>query len=68
MSKSPRDDLDLQPTRKFLYDADRPQRIPGPFCLFGDGSVQFIKNSINGSTWIQVGSINGGEVISSDHY
>ncbi len=37
-------------------------------CLFGDGSVHFIKSSINGPTWIQLGSINGGEVVSSDQY
>jgi prepilin-type N-terminal cleavage/methylation domain-containing protein/prepilin-type processing-associated H-X9-DG protein len=36
--------------------------------LFADGSVRFIKNSVNGFTWRALGSIAGGEVISSDAY
>ena len=36
-------------------------------CL-ADGSVRFIKTSINLSTWRAVGTRNGGEVISSDAY
>ena len=40
----------------------------GVECLFGDGSDHLIKHSINRPTWIQFGSINGGEIISSEHY
>ncbi len=36
--------------------------------LFGDGSVKFIKNSINLQTWRALGTRNYGEVISSDSY
>jgi prepilin-type N-terminal cleavage/methylation domain-containing protein/prepilin-type processing-associated H-X9-DG protein len=36
--------------------------------LFGDGSVRFIKNSINWTTWRALGSIASGEVVSSDAY
>jgi hypothetical protein len=36
--------------------------------LFGDGSVHFMKNSISAMTWVQLGSIKGGEVISADQY
>jgi prepilin-type N-terminal cleavage/methylation domain-containing protein/prepilin-type processing-associated H-X9-DG protein len=36
--------------------------------LFGDGSVRFVKNSVAGITWRALGSIAGGEVISSDAY
>ncbi len=36
--------------------------------LFIDGSVHFIKNSISYQTWLALGSIAGGEVISSDQY
>ena len=36
--------------------------------LFGDGSVRFIKNSINQSTWWALGTRAAGEVISSDSY
>jgi prepilin-type N-terminal cleavage/methylation domain-containing protein len=50
------------------YAATRSRHPGGVECLFGDGSVHFVKNSINGPTWIQLGSINGGEVISSDQY
>ena len=35
---------------------------------FCDGSVRFIKNSINPTTWLALGSIAGGEIVSSDAY
>jgi len=35
---------------------------------FADGSVRFIKDSINPSTWFAVNTIGNGEVISSDSY
>jgi prepilin-type processing-associated H-X9-DG protein len=36
--------------------------------LFADGSVKFVKSSISMMTWMQLGTIAGGEVISSDAY
>jgi prepilin-type N-terminal cleavage/methylation domain-containing protein/prepilin-type processing-associated H-X9-DG protein len=36
--------------------------------LFADGSVHFLKSSIDGSTWRSLGTIAGGEVISGDAY
>jgi prepilin-type N-terminal cleavage/methylation domain-containing protein/prepilin-type processing-associated H-X9-DG protein len=36
--------------------------------LFGDGSVKFLKNSINQVTYCGLGSRAGGEVVSSDAY
>ena len=36
--------------------------------LFGDGSVHFIKDSTDGQTWRALGSVSGGEIISSDQY
>jgi prepilin-type processing-associated H-X9-DG protein len=36
--------------------------------LMGDGSVKFMKNSINLITYCALGSRAGGEVISSDAY
>jgi prepilin-type N-terminal cleavage/methylation domain-containing protein/prepilin-type processing-associated H-X9-DG protein len=36
--------------------------------LFGDGSVKFIKDSINPQTWMALGTRANGEVISSDSY
>ena len=35
---------------------------------FGDGSVRFVKDSINGITWRSLGPGGGGEVISADSY
>jgi prepilin-type processing-associated H-X9-DG protein len=36
--------------------------------LMGDGSVRWIKSSIDGATWRGLGTISGGEVISADAY
>ncbi len=36
--------------------------------LFADGHVQFIKDSVNQLTWWRLGTISGGEVLSSDSY
>jgi hypothetical protein len=36
--------------------------------LYGDGSVRFVKNTIDPSIWIGINSINGGEVIGADSY
>ena len=36
--------------------------------LFADGSVRFVKSSVQQMTWMALGSMNGGEVISSDSY
>ncbi|MDR3634429.1 MAG: DUF1559 domain-containing protein [Isosphaeraceae bacterium] len=52
----------------YAFAGARSRHSGGTNVLLGDGSVRFIKNSINGATWIALGSINGGEVISSDSY
>ena len=39
----------------------------GVNALFADGSVHFVKNTVNPVTWYGLGTIAGGEVISSDH-
>jgi prepilin-type N-terminal cleavage/methylation domain-containing protein/prepilin-type processing-associated H-X9-DG protein len=36
--------------------------------LFADGSVRFVKNTVNPVTWRGLGTIAGGEVISADAY
>ena len=36
--------------------------------LLADGSVRFVKSTINGMTWRALGTVAGGEVISSDSY
>lgn len=40
----------------------------GVNALFGDGSVRFIKSSVDGNTWRSLGTVQGGEIISSDQY
>ena len=40
----------------------------GANMAFADGSVRFLKNSINLQTFCALGSRNGGEVVSSDSY
>jgi prepilin-type N-terminal cleavage/methylation domain-containing protein/prepilin-type processing-associated H-X9-DG protein len=36
--------------------------------LFADGSVRFVKSSVSMVTWMQVGTIAGGEAVSADSY
>ena len=36
--------------------------------LFADGSVRFVKSSVNQLTWMALGSTNDGEVITADSY
>ncbi len=40
----------------------------GVNALFGDGSVRFIKDSIDGRAWRAIGTIAGGEVVGADQY
>jgi prepilin-type N-terminal cleavage/methylation domain-containing protein/prepilin-type processing-associated H-X9-DG protein len=40
----------------------------GVNCLLADGSVRFLKDSVNGTTWRALGTIAGSEVISADSY
>jgi len=44
------------------------QHPGGVNCLFMDGSVKFIKSTINLNTWLALGSVDGGETISADAY
>jgi prepilin-type N-terminal cleavage/methylation domain-containing protein/prepilin-type processing-associated H-X9-DG protein len=52
----------------FAFAGSRSRHPGGVNTLFGDGSVHFMKNSINPVTWVGLGSISGSEVISSDSY
>jgi prepilin-type N-terminal cleavage/methylation domain-containing protein/prepilin-type processing-associated H-X9-DG protein len=51
-----------------LFDNANSQHPGGVNTLFGDGSVKFIKETINSQTWWALGTRGGGEVISSDSY
>jgi prepilin-type N-terminal cleavage/methylation domain-containing protein/prepilin-type processing-associated H-X9-DG protein len=55
-------------TFAYAYAGARSRHAGGVNTLFGDGSVHFVKNSINAATWIALGSISSGEVIGADSY
>ena len=40
----------------------------GVNAVFGDGSVRFVKNTVDPTVWRNLGTIAGGEVISADQY
>ena len=63
---SSRDEDDGGPT--YASITSRSYHPGGVNALFGDGSVHFLKNSINWTTYRALGSIGGGEVLSSDSY
>ena len=55
-------------TFAFAFAGARSHHPGGVTVLLGDGSVRFIKDSINVAIWIALGSIQSGEVISADSY
>ena len=52
----------------FAAITSRSYHPGGVNVLLGDGSVRFVKSAVNGMIWRALGTINGGEVISSDAY
>jgi len=52
----------------FAAITSRSYHPGGVDVLFGDGSSRFIKSSIDGMTWRALGTIAGGEVVSSGAY
>jgi prepilin-type N-terminal cleavage/methylation domain-containing protein/prepilin-type processing-associated H-X9-DG protein len=73
-ASTPAQDLDLNGQREAIggptYAAitSRSYHPGGVNALFGDGSVRFLKNSVDGNAWRALGSMAGGEVLSSDAY
>jgi prepilin-type N-terminal cleavage/methylation domain-containing protein/prepilin-type processing-associated H-X9-DG protein len=65
-------DLDINGQREkqggptFAAITARSYHPGGVNVLLGDGSVRFIKTTINGATWRALGTVAGGEVVSSD--
>ncbi len=51
-----------------VFNAARSRHSGGVNILFGDGSVKFVKDSVNPITWQALGSTAGGEVVGSDSY
>ena len=74
IGKSGEGDLDLSSAPFFLGGPTfaainaRSFHAGGVNALFADGSVRFIKSTVNGSVWRALGTIQGGEVISADAY
>lgn len=50
------------------YAGARSKHPGGVNALYGDGSVRYVKNTINGPIWVSINSINSGEVVSADSY
>ena len=50
------------------YAGAKSRHAGGINALFGDGSVRFVKNSVNANVWVGLNSIRGQEPISSDAY
>jgi len=46
----------------------RSRHSGGVNVLMGDGSVRFVKDSINAQTWIAINSIQSGEVVGADAF
>jgi prepilin-type N-terminal cleavage/methylation domain-containing protein/prepilin-type processing-associated H-X9-DG protein len=55
-------------TFAYSFAGARSKHPGGVNTLLGDGSVRFVKNTIAGATWIALGSISSGEVVSADQY
>jgi len=63
------DDIGGRPWAGALSLVSASSRHPGGVnTAFADGSVKFIKSTINNQVWVGLGTRNGGEVISSDAY
>jgi prepilin-type N-terminal cleavage/methylation domain-containing protein/prepilin-type processing-associated H-X9-DG protein len=68
------DDLDLVGTPEisggptFAAVTSRSYHPGGVNALFGDGSVRYIKQTIDGNTWRALGSVSGSEIINADQY
>ncbi|WP_152053470.1 DUF1559 domain-containing protein [Tautonia marina] len=50
------------------FNAARSRHPGGVNVLLGDGSVRFVKNTVDVMTWRAIGSPAGGEVISADNF
>ncbi|WP_406698608.1 DUF1559 domain-containing protein [Singulisphaera sp. Ch08] len=50
------------------FAGSRSRHAGGVNVLLGDGSVRFVKNSVNQAVWQGLNTINSGEIISSDAF
>jgi prepilin-type N-terminal cleavage/methylation domain-containing protein/prepilin-type processing-associated H-X9-DG protein len=67
-------DVDINSERErfggptFAAITSRSYHPGGVNTLFGDGSVKFIKSTVDGIVWRGLGTVAGGEVVGSDQY
>ena len=67
-------DVDINCSREklgrpsFAAVTARSYHAGGVNALMADGSVRFVKDSINGWAWRALGSVAGGEIVSADTY
>jgi len=67
-------DVDLNSERERLggptYAAvtSRSYHIGGVHSVFADGSVKFVSENVDGVVWRAIGTVAGGEIVSSDSY
>ena len=59
---------DYQNRFSYASKGQKSKHPGGVNTCFGDGSVRFLKNSINLPTYCAIGSRSGGEVVSADSY
>ena len=57
-----------QGSNLLAFSCSRSRHPGGVNVLLGDGSVKFVKETINPANWIALHSIASGEIISSDAY
>jgi prepilin-type N-terminal cleavage/methylation domain-containing protein/prepilin-type processing-associated H-X9-DG protein len=51
-----------------IYSGSRSRHPGGVNAGFGDGSVHFVKDSVNAVVWINLNTIQSGEVVSADSF
>jgi len=67
-------DVDLTSSREklgrptFAASTARSYHPGGVNALLGDGSVRFVKDTLDGRIWRALGTVGGGEVLSADAY
>jgi prepilin-type processing-associated H-X9-DG protein len=58
----------MRKTPTFAAINARSYHPGGVNALLGDGSVRFVKSTVNGLTWRALGTVTGGEVVPGDGY
>jgi prepilin-type processing-associated H-X9-DG protein len=51
-----------------VYVGSKSRHPGGVNCLFGDGSVRFVKETVQAGIWKGLNTINSGEIIGADSY